>query len=134
MAITTSVFILVETKGINQNNKDNKIVLYDNLTDSELPGDPKDYTSTVWKENEIIWLAFPNPFEKKPGKVALTKIEKKKDSNNHILKDDEYTPDSRGRVVGYTSDHYVPGNEGYNIWLEINGESYMIDPKLQMHP
>ena len=131
----TYIWIFVNTHGINQKNKNSKIILLDNHGDNEKPGDPKDYVSIVWENKNVYWMAVPSPFQKDPGPVILEKIEKKDHGGgSNILKKGTNIPGSDGRISGKVVDNKVTGLESYNIFLSINGDQYVIDPKLEMHP
>jgi hypothetical protein len=132
----TVIFILVDTNGITENNKNSKIYLFDDEGQSEKPGDPKNYIASVGKNKKVVWMIHPDPFEKKSSKVSLLKISKKKltKKNAHILKKKSYKVDKKGRVVGRTVDKKVKGEESYNISLKVGKKTFVIDPKLRMNP
>jgi hypothetical protein len=136
MKDATIIFILVDTDGITEKNKNSKIYLFDDEGKSEQPGDPKNFVARVGKNKKVVWMIQADPFEKKPSNVSLLKISKKKNikNNANILRKKSYKVDKKGSVVGKTRDKKVKGEESYNITLKVGKKTFVIDPKLRMNP
>lgn len=132
----TTITLTVDTTGINEENKNTKVVLSDDRGDTaEAPGQPNIYQSTVNAGKIVTWKGVS---VNGTDIINITAVTKKSDSPANVLKTIN-APIKGSNGSGDTISAVVVGNkqtgvETYTVSFDINGEApiYPIDPQLRM--
>lgn len=131
----TNILLTVDTKTINQNNIDSKVVFSDDRSDPTTnPGDPKTFTSIVDKNMKVYWSAVPKDATSTET-VDVLAIYRKPEGGAEILETTYKDPNKDGIIIGKIKNKKVNGLEEYSVLIRINGDTlktFMVDPKLEM--
>jgi hypothetical protein len=131
----TYVLLTIDTKTINENNVDSKVVFSDDRSDPATnPGNPKTFTSIVDKNMKIYWSGVAKD-EDSNETIDIIAIYRKPEGGAEILESTFRDPNKDGIVIGKVKNKKVNGLEYYIVVFRINGETprtFAVDPKLQM--
>ncbi|MGB7842390.1 MAG: hypothetical protein WBL21_06345 [Salinimicrobium sp.] len=125
----TIITMKVDVKNLNENNVE-KHVHFSDDHGARQNGSPKNFTSIVKKNQKIIWKGSVGETDVESDKVEITKITRKKiDGGEKLLKSTKFED---GTVVGKIKDEDLTGIENYEVHFSINGNGYVVDPKLEI--
>jgi hypothetical protein len=131
----TKILLTVDTKTINQNNIDSKVVFSDDRSDPNTnPGNPKTFTSRVDKNMKVYWSAVPKDVNSTET-VDVMAIYRKPEGGAEILENTFKDPNKDGIIIGKIKNKNVSGLEFYSVLIRINGDTiktFLVDPKLEM--
>jgi len=131
----THILLTVDTKTINENNINSKVVFSDDRSDpTSNPGNPKTFTSRVDKNMKVYWSAVPKDLNSTET-VDVLAIYRKPESSAEILESTFKDPNKDGIIIGKIKNKNVSGLELYSVLIRINGDTiktYLVDPKLEM--
>lgn len=132
----TNVLLTIDTKTINENNVDSKVVFSDDRSDPiSNPGNPSTFTSLVDRNMKVFWSGVPKDADSEET-IDIIAIYRKPQGGAEILESTFRDPNKDGIVVGKVKNKKVQGLEYYSVVFRINGETprtFVVDPKLQMH-
>ncbi len=131
----THILLTIDTKTINQNNLNSKVVFSDDRSDpAQNPGDPASFTSIVNKNMKVYWSGVAK--DTTSGDVVnILGVYRKPDGGSEILEIIGKDPNKNGVVVGKVKNKSVSGFEYYSVEFEINQDTlmvFLVDPKLKM--
>lgn len=131
----TYILLTIDTKTINQNNIDSKVVFSDDRSDpAENPGDPASFSSVVNKNMKVYWSGVAK--DTTSGDVVnILGVYRKPNGGAEILESIGKDPNKNGVVVGKVKNKTVSGFEYYSVEFEINQDTlmvFLVDPKLKM--
>lgn len=132
----TNVLLTIDTKTINENNVDSKVVFSDDRSDPATnPGNPESFTSIVDKNMKVYWSGVPQDSDSNET-IDIIAIYRKPEGGAEILESTFRDPNRDGIVIGKVKNRNVSGLEYYSVVFRINGETprtFVVDPKLQMN-
>lgn len=132
----TNVLLTIDTKTINENNVDSKVVFSDDRSDPiSNPGNPSTFTSLVDRNMKVFWSGVAKDPDSDET-IDIIAIYRKPQGGAEILESTFRDPNKDGIVVGKVKNKKVQGQEYYSVVFRINGETprtFVVDPKLQMH-
>lgn len=132
----TNVLLTIDTKTINENNVDSKVVFSDDRSDPTTnPGNPESFTSIVDKNMKVYWSGVPQDSDSNET-IDIIAIYRKPEGGAEILESTFRDPNRDGIVIGKVKNRNVSGLEYYSVVFRINGETprtFVVDPKLQMN-
>lgn len=133
----TNVLLTIDTKTINENNVDTKVVFSDDRSDPATnPGNPETFTSIVDKNMKVYWSGVAKD-EDSFETIDIIAIYRKPEGGAEILESTFKDPNRDGIVIGKIKNKKVDGLEYYTVVFRINGDTprtFVVDPKLQMNP
>ena len=131
----THILLTIDTRTINQNNINTKVVFSDDRSDpSQNPGDPESFTSRVDKNMKVYWSGVAKDTSSR-DEVNILGVYRKPDGGAEILESLGKDPNKDGVIVGKVKNKNVTGFEYYSVEFEINKDTlqvYLVDPKLTM--
>ncbi len=131
----THILLTVDTKTINENNINSKVVFSDDRSDPTTnPGNPETFTSIVDKNMKVYWSAVPKDANS-TDTVDVLSIYRKPEGGAEILEATFKDPNKDGIIIGKIKNKKVNGLELYSVLIRINGDTiktFLVDPKLQM--
>lgn len=133
----TTVTLTVDTNGITEANKNDKVVFTDDQSDPvENPGHPETYLSTVNKGARIIFKGVPKSGS---DQINITSVVKKASGGSDILVQPiagaTNNPNGGDSLTAVVAGQQITGDEYYTVSFNINGNppEYPIDPKIKMN-
>ncbi|GAB4164189.1 MAG: hypothetical protein Tsb0033_25320 [Winogradskyella sp.] len=112
----TNITITVDTNGINDQNKNQKVIFSDDLGDPQQPpGHPEQYTSTVYKDQKITWTAYA-----RNGQTPITIENIKKDGGKVLMKDLK-RGDGANKYTAKIKDGNDGDEENYSVTIGLAG-------------
>ena len=131
----THILLTIDTKTINQNNINSKVIFSDDRSNpNENSGDPASFTSKVDKNMKVYWSGVAKDTTT-GDEVAILGIFRKPDGGAEILESLSKDPNRKGVVVGKVKNKSISGFEYYSVEFRINQDTlrtYLVDPKLKM--
>jgi hypothetical protein len=131
----TTIYVTVDTENINEGNIDQNVEFSDDRNDPpQIPGNPKDYVSTISRGMKVYWRGEA----KDPDSGDIIEITgvnvKEKNGSWKLLDGVDSEPGNKGVKVGRVKGQYIKEEEPYSVRFRIEGRKseFEVDPKLVM--
>lgn len=129
MVEDTNIRMTVRTEGLTQRNVNTHVIFSDNRNDPEQPeGRPQDYVSTVDRNGKVLWESSA---ENGKDTVEILEVARKRDGGAYLMKEKRVTP-QKGKLMAHIKDERIEGEESYEVRFKVQGNEFVVDPKLKM--
>lgn len=130
MGQNTNITVTVDTKNINQGNKDKHVSFSDNRGGTQPDGQPENFLSKVSKNMKVVW---EGKSVNGTDSIEIVEVSRNASKGGVEILENSKNKGENGKVEAKVKDYEVKGDEIYDITFTINGEaSFTIDPKLRM--
>lgn len=130
MGQNTIITMKVDTKNINEGNKNKHVTFSDNRGGSQPNGQPENFLSKVSKNMKVVW---EGESENGTDSVEIIEVARNAAKGGVEILEKPKNKGKDGKVEAKVKDYEVKGDEIYDIKFTINaGASFTIDPKLRM--